>query len=419
VELSALLAAPLLAIAMQNPKPAPPAPGWSFPIDWRLRAEQRTNATFSDTAANDPHDLLSRFRLGINYRSQEGWNAFVQPQWAVTDNSHRNKPLGTVRDLDIHQGYLDFTDANRKWRIGRQEMLFGDARLIGNGNWSSVGRSFDGARLSLTDRRSVTDLFVSELGQSYQKTSQPLFAGIYSTVRRSPALAYDLYALYKDVKVTATTNQHILTIGTRPNWNPTKQIQAKVEAAYQFGTNEARPVSAWAYAAVGSYTFPGKLGLQFAVERDEASGGDPTGTGTYRTFDQLFPTNHQHYGIIDYFGWRNMEDWKLSIRANPAPRLLLQVDGHFFSLKNTRDFWYGDNGRPMTNAAGAAFRDPTGVAGRDLGTELDVQGTYNLSRHVALGAGYARFTPGSFVRATNAGKADTSDWFYLMADLKF
>ena len=413
------MAALLLAAAIPASAQTPAPTGFSYPIEWRIRPEERTNATFSDAAANDPHDFQSRLRLGINYKSREGWNAFVQPQWAVTDDTHNPKPQGTVRDLDIHQGYVDFTDANRKWRIGRQELLYGDARLIGPGNWSSVGRSFDGARLSLGDRRTSTDILVTELGQSYQKTNQPLFAGVYSTVKRSPALAYDVYALYKEVKVTAATSQHIVTAGARPVWNPTKQIQAKLEAAYQFGSNEARPVSAWAYAGVASYTLPGRYGVQLAVERDEASGGNPTGSGTYRTFDQLFPTNHLHYGIIDFVGWRNMEDWRLMLRANPTAKLQLQVDGHFFSLKDPRDFWYSDSGKPMVNAAGAPFRDPTGRAGRDLGTELDVQGTYSLSRQVVLSAGYARFVPGSFVRATNGGKADNSDWFYVMADLKF
>jgi hypothetical protein len=386
--------------------------------EWRVRGEERTNNDFSEASGNNPRDSHSRLRLGFTYKG-DGWTAFVQPQWTVADNSHWSKATGTYHDLDIHQGYADIEAAYGKWRLGRQEMLLGDARLIGNGNWGTIGRSFDGARLTLADKRTTTDVFVTELGQQYPKTSQPLLAGVYGVVRRSPSLSYDLYGLYKSMPVTAATNQQIFTIGARPAWKPTKQIDAKVEAAYQFGSNEARPVSAWAYAAVAGYTFPGKMGLRLGVERDEASGGNPTGSGPYRTFDQLFATNHAHYGIIDFVGWRNMEDWRLTASARPTEKLLVQLDGHFFSLKDPHDFWYGDGGKPIVNAAGKPFRDPTGAAGRDLGTEVDAQATYNLSRLVSLGAGYARFMPGDFVKATNGGKADASDWFYLMAEFKY
>lgn len=406
------------AARAQSDKPVPVIPRLALQADWRLRGEERANNDFSEATGNNPRDLHSRLRLGFGCKG-DGWTAFLQPQWSVLDNSHWPKATGTRHDLDIHQGFVDVKAPYGRWRIGRQEMLFGDARLIGNGNWSAVGRSFDGVRLTLADGRTTTDVFAAELGQQYPKTSQPLLAGVYGVVKRSPRLTYDLYALFKAMPVTAATNQQIVTVGTRPSWRPTKQIDARLEAAYQFGANEARPVSAWAFAALAGYTFPGRAGLRIGIERDEASGGDPTGTATYRTFDQLFSTNHSQYGIIDYVGWRNMEAWRLTASARPLDRMTVQLDGHFFSLKDGRDFWYGDGGRPVVNAAGKPFRDPSGAAGRGLGVEFDAQAAYSLSKVASLGAGYARFMPGEFVRATNGGRADPSDWFYVMTEFKF
>jgi hypothetical protein len=402
----------------QSDKPLTILPRLTLQTEWRLRGEERINNDFNNLDANNPHDSHSRLRLGFSYKG-DGYTAFLQPQWAVVDNTHWANATGTHHDLDIHQGFVDIKSAYGRWRLGRQEMLFGDARLIGNGNWSAIGRSFDGARLTLSDKRTSTDVFATVLGHAYPKTNQPVLAGVYGAVRRSPSLSYDVYALYKTMPVTAATNQQIVTIGTRPVWVPARRVDTKLEAVYQFGTNEARPVSAWAYAIVAGYTFPGRAGLRVGIERDAASGGNPTGTGTYQTFDQIFPTNHQHYGIIDLVGWRNMEDWRITASAKPADKLTVQLDGHFFSLQNAHDFWYGDGGRTVVNAAGKPFRDPTGAAGKDLGVEFDAQATYRLSKMVSLGAGYARFVPGDFVKATNGGRADTSDWFYLMAELKF
>jgi hypothetical protein len=404
--------------AQQTPK-APAQDSFTYQPEIRIRGEERTTQDFSQTNYNDPHDLQMRLRLGLNWKSKEGWAIFLQPQYSLTDNHGSAKPTYTVHDLDIHQGFVDFKDANRKWRLGRQELVFGDQRLIGNGDWSAIGRSFDGARLTVGDRHSSTDLFLTKLGLAAPKTNEPLIAGVYSTVTRSPKLSYDLYAIYKSMAVTATTNQQIVTLGTRPRWTSGKRLDATLEAAYQFGTNEARPVSAWAYAAVAGYTLPGRVGLRISIERDEASGGNPTGTGAYRTFDQLFPTNHSHYGIIDYMGWKNMEDTRISLRGNPAPRLTAQVDGHFFALRDGHDFWYGDNGRPMVGANGLALRDPSGASGRDVGRELDFVLTYAPTKTYTVSGGYARFFPGSFVKNTNGGKADVSDWFYVQAHAKF
>ena len=51
--------------------------------------------------------------------------------------------------IDIHQGYFDIKklfDLPLTVRVGRQEIVWGDHRVIGNFVWSNVGRSFDGGR---------------------------------------------------------------------------------------------------------------------------------------------------------------------------------------------------------------------------------------------------------------------------------
>jgi hypothetical protein len=133
----------------------------------------------------------------------------------------------------------------------------------------------------------------------------------------------------------------------------------------------------------------------------------------YRTFDQLYPTNHGFYGISDYVGWRNISAWRLSARSRADRRWSAAVDLHHFALADSRDFWYGDNGRPVTGASGTALRDAAGLSGRDVGREFDAVVRYTARKGLAIEAGYARFWPGGFVRKTNGGRADSSNWFYL------
>jgi hypothetical protein len=398
---------------------ASPQTGFSMQSEERMRYEDRDAAAFSALQGNAPHDELNRLRLGFLWQQKDGTRLFLQPQYSYGHEAGGAPSPGTYNDLDIHQGYAEVKLSGSKWRLGRQEIVLGDSRLMGNGNWTNIGRSWDAIRVTVSDRTTTTDLFVGKLGQMAGKTSDPLVAGIYSTLTRSKALSYDLYLLYKSVDLTGTTNQVIYTAGTRPRFSFGRGFDGTVEAAYQFGSYASRAVNAYAYAANIGYTFPGRAGLRLAVERDYATGGDPNGAGAYRTFDQLYPTNHIHYGIYDYVGWRNMQAWRISARARAGARWSLTMDGHFFSLADPTDFWYSDGGKPVVGANGKPLRDPTGASGRDLGTEFDMTVDYALLKDLNLQAGYARFMPGDFVRKANGGHADPSDWFYLQTTFNF
>ncbi len=73
----------------------------------------------------------------------------------------------------------------------------------------------------------------------------------------------------------------------------------------------------------------------------------------------------------------------------------------------------------MRGVNGAPLRDPTGSAGTEVGTELNFTVNYALSSNLQLSVGYGRFQPGGFVRATNSGFADRTEWFYLQTTSKF
>ena len=388
--------------------------------EYRLRYEARNAASFFAGDGDSPKDESSRLRLGLLWEGPDKSRIFIEPQWAYQNTHGGPGPTSMMlRDVDVLEGYASMVDHGRVWKIGRQTMKFGDSRLVGNLEWGNTGRSFDGIRVTLADRHTTTDLFVTRLGLAPAKSNEPMLAGLYSAVRTGSAGGFDVYALNKSVPLTSSTEQNIWTIGTRPHYAFARRWDATVEAAYQLGAFADRAVSAYAYAAVVGYTLPGRNHVRLSVERDYATGGDPGGTGIYRTFDQLFPTNHAYYGLADYVGWRNMEDWRIGAKGEPLAGLTLQVDGHFFRLPNPRDYWYNAAGKPQTGAAGTPLWDPTGAAGHDLGKEVDVAMQYAIGRHCVVSGGWARFLPGAFVTKTNGGHADPSDWFYLQSSVSF
>jgi hypothetical protein len=408
-------------MAARAQAPAKPKVGLTITGEARFRYENRENAAFWDAQDKNPKDELARFRLGFNYQFENGPRIYIQPQFNWQHDSCVAVSTGTDWEGDIFNGYIEFGGKQQLWRVGRQELLFGEGRLIAPSNWSNSGRSYDAARLTIADKRTKTDLFVGKVGHVGPKYPHPLFAGLYSTITPRKDLSYDLYLLFKSLDVNPTTLQEIYTIGSRPKakWGP---IDAYGEAAYQFGKYGARTVSAYAYTGNVGYTFKGPLGLRLAAEYDFASGGNPT-EGTYTTFDQMFLTNHSVVdsilGMYDGVGWRNMREWRVNALMTPARKWTVSLDGHFFMLDNAIDYWYGKGGAPMPGYNGKGIRDATGASGRDLGSEADISVSYEVCKGLVLAAQYAHFMPGSFVRSANGGHADEANWFMFQTEYKW
>lgn len=389
-------------------------------IEARERWESRSNADFSPPLADHRTDLFTRVRLNIKHTTDNA-TVFFQPQFSY-DKARLSGSSSTDSWLRVHQLYVDVPKMSSQLsaRMGRQELTYGDQRLVGNFNWSNVGRSFDGARVSVDLRTSRLDLFGAQLGDALPRPSLPWLWGAYwSASVQKPGNTTDGYLLHK--RDSKAGDVRVYTPGVRLR-RAFERWDTGAEGAYQFGDVGARSVRAWAWHADASYKLNRKWTAM--IEANEASGGDPTGTGRYRTFDQLYPTNHDKYGIMDNQGWRNMRNLRAGLRYAPAPGWSFGADIHSFRLQNARDYWYGASGRPNVGPSGVLLRDPTGAAGKDVGRELDIYGRRALSKTASVEGGYAIFWPGDFVKqvagsSSPGGATGRSEWFYLQATALF
>src|SRR5262249_20399992 len=119
--------------------------------------------------------------------------------------------------------------------------------------------------------------------------------------------------------------------------------------------------------------------------------------GRRGTFDQLYPTGHDKIGLSDQVGWRNVEHGRAGIEMKPSKKLATSASYHAWWLASRHDGLY--------NAAGALVaRVANGSAGRFVGQEADVQGTYPINPQMQLAVGYAHIFPGSFLKNTTPGK---------------
>ena len=96
---------------------------------------------------------LNRLRVTAAVPMKPWLSATVQVQDARVegrDGRHHRRPVPrSARPAIGARGRRRHGEGPRRVRGGRQELVFGDQRLIGHGNWLNTARSFDGVRAHL------------------------------------------------------------------------------------------------------------------------------------------------------------------------------------------------------------------------------------------------------------------------------
>ncbi|MGQ9791946.1 MAG: alginate export family protein [Armatimonadota bacterium] len=388
----------------------------SFNLEWRLRYENRQNMDFCMPNQRDCQDEFSRVRLNFSTILSPDNKLVARLQHSYKRNILAGSPT-TQHKSGFQQMYWERQWQNLSLRVGRQELGFGDYRLLLLSNLDNVGYTWDAVRLGIKEGPWRADVFYGRPGMFPTNTTHPVLYGVYATYSPSTRWQSDVYLLRKEV-IASGTQQRIWAVGARPTFQLTKDTKLVAEAVLQSGKVGSKDLRAGGYWARLEHQLPGMKNTKLILQYDFASGGNPD-DATVHTLDQLFGTTFGMCGRMGLQGWRNMRSWRVGLSGAPSPRLQYTADIHLNRLANAQDYWYGGGGSPVKGVDGVPLRDPTGSAGTNVGTEVNLTLTYALSEGLQVSAGYARFIPGSFVLKMNRGFADNADWFYLQTSYKF
>jgi len=425
-------------------------------IQERIRFEAREN-TFDFnaelTALNDDIFVLNRFRVGLAFKPVDWLKFYVQGQDAhewFSDRPNIPGALGAEGDdnFDLRQAYVQIGPKNLNGTIGRQVLLYGDERLIGPGEWTNFTRTFDATKLHYEQPKFSIDLFAStpvyifrdsfdqsDLFNGAETHRNLVFAGAYATTTAVQPMTLDFYALYlhedntTPLPTTLTTvtypgttlsipgtSTDFVTLGTRFKSDPKKLHgwEYDGEFAFQAGQVSDLDLLACALHIGGGYTFANcPLKPRLYLEYNYATGdSDPTDSDI-GTFQNLFPSNHNKYGVMDLFAWQNLSSPDVRFRVNPCKQVSLETAFYVYWLADTNDSWYRANGttrvRPLTPAAVDATNH--------VGEEFDFLVTYQPVKFLNIWAGYSHFFAGNYLKAT--GASDDADYGYVQATISF
>jgi len=262
-----------------------------FPSWMRVSAEYRARLEGVTAAGFKPNSedayLLSRLRINL-FLLPSSWFKFgFQAQDAHVFWKNQSPAAPPYQDaMDLRQAYFELGDVEKKsigFRGGRQELAFGDERLIGNSNWTNTARSFDALRGTVRYGKIRADLFAARVmkqqdGEFDWSTPGNNVYGIYGGIEKLvPNATVEPYFFWRRQSLkTELGTSGILNFGTvGVRW------VGKLPANFDYGTEMVRQdgslgsdsIGAWAGHWALGRTFPKtKLKPRVVGEYNHASG---------------------------------------------------------------------------------------------------------------------------------------------------
>jgi hypothetical protein len=186
--------------------------------------------------------------------------------------------------------------------------------------------------------------------------------------------------------------------------NTLNKVGTTASAYYQFGKNTTgQNVSAALLSGAAQYSFTNKITAIVGV--DYTTGGSAGNQNN--AFDPLYGTPHKFWGMMDYFyavspfGKGGLADYYIKAKYKASNTLLLSADVHQFS---------------------SAARVSTAANQKNFGQEIDVIGSYSITKQIGIESGYGHFfatpllTSNSVKNVPNA--RNNANWVYVMVNIK-
>lgn len=332
---------------------------------------------------------------------------------------------------------------NLTLKIGRQELVYDDVRLLGNLDWLQQARRHDAVLIKF-EHLGWTAHLGTAFNQNGERKANTIYNGIPATygagtngmlsmykslqfiyvARKFPFGNVSILSLKDDFSKFHFAETDILKttpIYERGAWSRVtsganifgtalKKISFGASAFYQSGQyREGTTLDEYLLSVFATFACTGKFSIGSGTDFTSGNNGsDPT--KRFKRFDPLYGTPHKFWGYMDYFyaadgfGSNGLVDVFVKTKCKLRDNLTLTLDAHQFSL-------------PL------AITDESGNRlGKILGQELDFVFAYALTKQIAVEGGYCALfgtTTLSSPKVKNVADPDRcANWAYLMISIQ-
>ncbi|MBS2018558.1 MAG: alginate export family protein [Deltaproteobacteria bacterium] len=454
----ALFAAIGLAPSLASAQSPPAAPDKIAVGDWllsplfelRTRGEYRRDAPdlggFDDFGrltprVRDAWVVLNRARLGLGVeRGPVAGQITLQDARALGSPS----PTGTlavsrgISKFEPYEAYLMMRSSSARptyLKLGRQAVVWGEGRLVGNADFGPAGRSLDAVRghfaVGNFDFEGLAVLLElpGPLGTPVDDRRGPARSGIqlYGLTAKwsiDPLLKLELFGLARIARgsgenldgsrfaLSRLAGEQITTAlrvsGEAKGWT------YGVEGAYQFGTVKSigpggSRIAAYAASAHVSKTLNDvALTPTIRLAGSHASGDGDDTDDTYNQFDPILADPQRFHGQMDLLAWSNMVDMSARATIVPWTDTTFGIEYRYAALSRAKGDWVGSylttigRAAPPPGYAQAGYAPVTGTSSSELGHEIDAVFTWRPWVPLELKVGWSGMFLGDGARAIMA-----------------
>ena len=424
--LSAFLLPTLSARAQYKDYPRADAPAqtfahagtrkWTADLDLRGRTEDQTAISYI-SGLNDTYEL-TRIRGGLEVRPTSWLTVYGQ----FHDNHALALPLkytaANMRDsFDLRQGFVELHAKHIALFTGRQELKFGDERVVGISDWTNNSRTWDGFDLRVGDQNRV-DLFSTSVVVVHPTSLDTHGAGlafhgveghIVSLVRRTTIEPFVLVRALPRVlsQQNVYGGELEVTMGIYAASQLPLGFDYSATGILQRGSYSNDSIHAGSGIVRAGYTARLPWTPRLQGEYDYATGNPHRNLLHIGTYDQQYPSNHNAFGLVDLFGFENIKQTRANLDLKPAKSLSLLFQAGSLHLATVYDSVYSGSGSAVIKAPGAEF------TGDDIGTEFDASARCVVHKYLLANIGVGHLFPGEVLTHNAHGAPLTLVYFGL------
>jgi hypothetical protein len=261
---------------------------------------------------------------------------------------------------------LSTDDGDVTFRLGRQEIVLGDGRLVGKSDDLATGRSLDAlrfvARVGDFDLQAFAAMLVLPGEPTVSNEPSPGLApgaqlyALDGTYRFQPWLAFELTGLARITRqpLVDTITPSDTFVGALRVFGDHRGLRYSVLGAFEGGRvaqrGDAVHATQLAGAVAGRVSWETSLPwhLTFGAQGAYASGGGgDRATPDLHAFDPILPDTTQHFGQSGLYGLSNLIEGGADVGVRPIDPLDLRVGYRLAAMADAKGRWVTSTLQPV------------------------------------------------------------------------
>ncbi|CAN5396807.1 alginate export family protein [soil metagenome] len=350
-------------------------------------------------------------RIMVHLNLELGNKLRVFTQMASTSRFLNPNPLIPEIDenqLSLHQAFLDYTfNKNWKARIGRQEISYGNNRIITFRDGPNTRLTFDAAIFKFNSEKRKFDLFlltpvISMPGVLDDKSFKDLIVGVHSTrtikTNRLIADFYSLSFLSNRRKYNYVAGKESRqSLGTRV-YSQNPKLNYELEITYQYGTFNELKINAYGIYLDINYKIDTKFKFLLGLASNYNSGDRNKNDRQLNTYNLIF--SKPQYGMTAPIGSSNIVAINPYLKINPTEKINLYAGVYLMWRQSNQDGTYSPISIEVRPTPVSLFNSTK----KDIGVQLSTEANYMVNKNLSLGYEVAYFFAGKYVKETGNGK---------------